>query len=356
MKIGIIGLPQTGKKTLFQLLTGGLAPAHADAARALVGTADIRDARFDALVEMYTPPKQVRAKIDFALVPRIDKEGIIKGDLLKDIADTEAICHVVRAFTEEAVYHVDGSVNPQRDIDSVNAELMLHDLLFIETRIERIDNSLKKSKDERLHKEKSLLARMKAHLESERPLRLLPLSHEEDLLIRSYPFITRKQMILVLNVSDGALGSQDLLRSLQDCCASEHMEAMQVSARVEAEIDALESEKERQEFLQELGIAEPALEQLTRLCLKALGLISFFTVAHEEVHQWLAHKGALAPEAAGVVHSDLQRGFIRAEVIKYAELMQYQSEAALKHAGKIYVKGKDYIVEDGDILRIRFNI
>jgi len=356
MKIGIIGLPQTGKKTLFQLLTGSPAHAPGEAARALIGTADIRDARFDALVKMYTPPKQVRAKIDFALLPRIDQEGAIKSDLLKDIADTEAVCHVVRAFAEDAVYHVAGSVNPQRDIDTVNAELMLHDLLFIETRLERIETSLKKAKDERLHREQSLLVRLKDQLESERPLRLLPLSHEEDVLIRSYPFITRKQMILVLNVSDDALSSPDLLRSLAERCAAEQMEAMQVSAKVEAEVAALESAEERREFLQELGIAEPALEQLAALCLKALGLISFFTVAHEEVHQWLAHQGATAPEAAGVVHSDLQRGFIRAEVIKCAELLQYQSEAALKHAGKLYVKGKDYIVEDGDILRIRFNI
>lgn len=321
-----------------------------------MGTADILDPRFDMLVHLYTPKKEVRAKIDIGLLPKLEKESIAKGDIFKDIIDMDAICHVVRAFEDEAVYHVDGSINPLRDVDMVNAELIFHDLFFIEKRLERIESTLKKMKDEKQHKEQALLFKMRRHLENEKPLRLLELTHEEDMLIRSYPFITRKQMILVMNVADTDLSSDALLQSLTGRCEKDKMEAMLVSAKVEAEIASLESEEEKKEFLQGIGITEPALGQLTRLCLKALGLISFFTVGEDEVRQWLVRKGSPAPDAAGVIHTDLQRGFIRAEVMKYCELLEHKHEAGLKAAGKLYVKGKDYIVEDGDILNIRFKV
>ncbi|MCX8045212.1 MAG: YchF family ATPase [Desulfobacterota bacterium] len=353
MNIGIIGLPQTGKKTLFRLLTGRTDHDHADLH---VGTADIIDPRFDALVEAYRPRKQVRAKIDFFLFPKLEKESIAKGDIFKDIVTTDAICHVVRAFHDPSVYHAYSSVDPERDITTINSELLFHDLLFVEKRLERIAAQLKKAKDERQQKEQELLLKMKSHLEAERPLRLLPLSAEEAALVRSYPFITLKQMIIIINTDDTSLRNDALIKQLAPLCASEKMEMMQVSAKVEAEIAALESPEERKEFLQEIGIAEPALGQLTRLCLKALGLISFFTVGDDEVRQWLLRQGSHAPDAAGVIHSDLQRGFIRAEVMKYEELRTYKSEAALKAAGKVYLKGKDYIVEDGDILNIRFKV
>lgn len=356
MKIGIIGLPQTGKKTLFQLLTGHAVMDHGDQKKPAVGMADIIDPRFEALVEMYRPKKQVRAKIDFELLPRLEKDAIARGDIFKDIADTDAVCHVVRAFEDEAVYHVDGSVDPARDVDMVGGELILHDLLFIEKRLERLEAQMKKLKDEKQQHEHDLLARFRGHLEKEQPLRLLELSPDEDLLIRSYPFITRKQMILVVNAADDRLGDTGIIEKLRARCDAEKMEIMQVSAKMEAEIAALDSEAERREFLEDLGVAEPALGQLTRLCLSALGLISFFTVGEDEVRQWLIRKHAAAPEAAGAIHSDLQRGFIRAELMKYDELIAHKTEAALKAAGKLYLKGKDYIVEDGDILNIRFKV
>jgi GTP-binding protein YchF len=353
MNVAIIGLPQSGKKTLFQLLTGR---ASFEQSGRNVGTADIRDPRFDVLVERYQPRKQVRAKIDFVLVPTLEKESIAQGDIFNDIVNTDAICHVVRAFDDASVYHAFGSVDPERDITMVNSELLLHDLLFVEKRLERLAAQLKKAKDERLHREQEVLQKMKAHLEVERPLRLLPLSPDEEALLRSYPFITRKEMILILNVNDNAVRSEELVSPCSALCASEKIEVMQVSAKLEAEIAALESPAEREEFLKELGIKEPALAQLTRLCLKALGLISFFTVGEDEVRQWLVRRGALAPEAAAVIHTDLQRGFIRAEVMKYDELIAHYNEAALKAAGKMYLKGKDYTVEDGDILNIRFKV
>lgn len=356
MKVGIIGLPQTGKKTLFQLLTGTEVSEHGDHNKPHMGVAAIRDPRFDILVSLYEPKKDVQAKIDLALLPKLEREAIAKGDIFKDIVDVDAICHVVRAFDDEAIYHVDGSVDPVRDVESINAELLLHDLVFVETRLERIEAGLKKVKDEKQQKEKVLLEKMKGHLEIEQPLRLMELAPEEDLMIRSYPFITRKQMIIAVNVSEGDLARTDILESLKPLCENEHMEAMQVSAKVEAEIATLESEEEKAEFLQDLGITEPALAQLSGLCIKALGLLSFFTVGKDEVRQWLVRKDSSAPEAAGVIHSDLQRGFIRAEVMKYDELLEHKDEAGLKAVGKLYLKGKEYIVVDGDILNIRFKV
>jgi len=290
------------------------------------------------------------------LLPKLERETIVRGDVFQDILDLDAICHVVRAFEDDAVYHAEGSVDALRDIEMINSELLLHDLVFVETRLERLEAAIKKIKDDKQLKERDLLEKMKAHLESERPLRLMEIAPEEDMLIRSYPFITRKEMVLVLNVGDDALEKTDLIERLEPLCSRDRMEVMQVSARMEAEVAALESEEERREFLIDLGIQQPALEQLSELCIKALGLISFFTVGEDEVRQWLAHAGSTAPEAAGVIHSDLQRGFIRAETMKYAELIEYGDESGLRAAGKLYLKGKDYIVEDGDIMFVRFNV
>jgi hypothetical protein len=341
--------------TLFQILTGKSGP-EGGVTKPLPGTADIIDSRFDRLVDMYEPKKNVHARVDLVLLPKMEQESIAKGNIFREIADTDAICHVVRAFEDESVYHVDGSVDPVRDIDMVNSELIMHDLIFIEKRVEKLEVSLKKLKDEDQANELELLLKMKAHLEEEKPLRLLPLVADEEMIIRSYPFITKKQMIVVLNILEEDIGNTELINRLQERCQKEKMEVMQVSAQVESEIVLLDTEEEKEEFRNDLGIKEPALEVLTALCLKALGLMSFFTVGKDEVRQWLLRKESTAPEAAGVIHSDLQRGFIRAEVFKYDELIKFGNEAELKKAGKINVNGKDYIVEDGDIINIRFKV
>lgn len=356
MKIGIIGLPQTGKKTLFQTLTGSELREQSGPAKPLPGSAEIIDARFDRLVKLYAPKSQVRAKIELMLLPKLEKENIAKGAIFKDIADVDAICHVIRAFEDEAVYHADGSVDPLRDMDMVNSELLMHDQIFVEKRIERIELAMKKKKDEQQEKELVLLQQMLEHLEQEKPLRLLEISPDDEVFIRSYPFITRKELILAFNVSEDDLGNGEILAQIKETCEAEKMEAMLVSAQVESEIALLDSEEEKQDFLKDLEIEEAALGMLTRLCLKALGLISFFTVGEDEVRQWLVRRNSPAPVAAGVIHSDLQRGFIRAEVMKYDELMELGSEAALKKAGKMKLEGKEYIVSDGDILNIRFKV
>ncbi len=356
MKVGIIGLPQTGKKTLFQVLTGATVSDQGGQSKPIPGTADIVDERFDLLVKMYEPKKQTRARIDLVLLPKVEQETISKGDIFQHIVDVDALCHVVRVFEDEAVYHTSGSVDPVRDVEMVNSELLMHDQIFTEKRIERLETALKKIKDERQAKELELLQRIQQHLEEEKPLRLMEFSQDEDLLIRSYPFITRKELILVFNVGEDDPGDTAILKKVSSQCREQKMEAMVVSAQVESEIAQLDSEEEKTEFLADLGIEEPALGVLTRLCLTALGRMSFFTVGKDEVHQWLVRLRSTAPEAAGAIHSDLQKGFIRAEVMKYDELIEHGSEAELKKQGKLYVQGKDYIVEEGDIINIRFNV
>lgn len=356
MKIGIIGLPQAGKKNLFQLLTGNEVQERSGTPKAIPGSADIQDPRFDSLLTMYQPAKQARARIDLMLLPKIEKENIAKGDIFNDITDVDGLCHVVRAFEDESIYHPDGSVDPIRDMKMVYSELIMHDQIFVEKRIERLEKAIKKIKDEKQEKELTLMKRFQDHLEKELPVRLLSLSEEEQNLILSYPFITQKELLIAFNVSENMLGDDSLLEQAKSFCEKQQVEAMIVCAQVEAEIALLDSEEEKQEFLDDLGIKTPALGIMTGLCLKTLGLVSFFTVGTDEVRQWLVKKGSPAPVAAGVIHSDLQRGFIRAEQMSYADLTKAGGETELKKSGKMFLQGKDYIVADGDILNIRFKV
>lgn len=357
MKIAIIGLAQTGKKTLFELLTRHK-PSEKDIAanKPLKSLAEIKDPRFDALVVMYNPKKSVRARIDIELLPKLEKETLAKGDVFKDIIDADAMCHVVRAFKDDAIYHVSGSVDPKRDIDTVNSELILNDLMFAEKRLERVEQNVKKINDPASNKEKALLLKIKSHLDGELPLRLLNFDKEEKKMMASFPFATLKEMIVVLNVSEGDVKDRALVESVKKQYEPLKINALGVSAKLESEIAQLGSDAEKEEYLKALGIAEPAVDALGRLCIKTLDLISFFTVGADEVRQWTVRARSTAPEAAGAIHTDLERGFIRAEVIKYADLAALGSEIKVKEAGKFYVKGKDYVVEDGDILNIRFSV
>lgn len=345
MKLGITGLPQTGKKTLFTLLTGS-APAP-DKQKTVTGMAEIKDSRFDKLAAMFMPKKEVRARLDLNLLPEFG------GANLEGIADVDALCHVVRAFEDSAVYHVSGSVNPARDIQTVESELILHDLLFIEKRGERIAKERRAKDEKRLQEEEGLLGRFKAHLESDAPLRTAgEITDDEAKIIASYPFLTRKPMLVVLNTSEAAPVPEDV----SDLCKKFSADILTVPVKLESEIAELETEEERREFMADAGIKESALVQLSALAMKSLGLLSFFTVGKDEVRQWLVRAGSSAPVAAGAVHTDIQRGFIRAEVIKYDDLISLGSEEEVKKAGKLYVMGKDYVIEDGDIVNFRFNV
>lgn len=357
MKIGIIGLPQVGKKTLFEILTNRKPTEHDIASKeSIKAVADIQDSRLEVLANAYKPNKKTGARIDIEMLPKLEKDVIAKGEIFQDIIGLDVICHVVRAFHDESVYHVEGSVDPKRDIDSVNSELIIRDLIFIEKRMENIEKSIKRVKEEMVLKEKQILAKLKAHLEKELPLRLLELSAQEESSISNYPLVTRKGMIIILNVSENDISNNQLEEKIKKDCQLSRAYLMQVCAKIEAEIAKFESEEERKEFLDELGIKESAISMLARVCIEALNLISFFTVGQDEVRQWTVGSGATAPKAAGVIHSDLEKGFIRAEVIKYEDFINLGSGTKLKEAGKLYLKGKDYIVEDGDILDIRFNI
>jgi GTP-binding protein YchF len=354
MELGIIGLPQTGKKSLFRLLTGTV--PHEIGERTSTGIADIKDLRFDALVKMYRPKKEVPARINLQLLPKIESDSIREGKIFTDISKMDALCHVVRVFEDDSVYHAGGSVDASRDIDFVNSELIFHDLIFIDKRFERIENSRKKRAETRLDQEEELLNRMKVHLEKDLHLRTFKLSDEEKKLIAGYPFITAKEILIVLNVGDNKIADTSLMDKIRIKISPLSMEVMQVSARLEAEISVLDSEEERLEFMADAGIKEPALNRLSALAMKTLGLISFFTVGKDEVRQWQIRKGSTAPAAAGAIHTDIQRGFIRAEVMKYNDLMEHGTEEEVKKAGKFHVMGKDYLVEDGDIINFRFNV
>ncbi|MFH0974488.1 MAG: DUF933 domain-containing protein [Spirochaetota bacterium] len=355
MKIGIIGLPNSGKKTLFKLLTGVQVAAGGEL-KSIPGIAEIRDSRFMFLSGLYKPKKNAPAQISMELMPDLDRRIIQEGNIFKDIANLDAICFVVRSFNDESVYHVNGSVDPVRDIEEITGELILHDLLFIEKRMERIAKNLKKAGADQYKKEEALLLAFKEHLEKDLPLRTCEITEEDKKIILSYPFITLKDLIIVLNAGDNEISDMKLKDMLGSKYAAHRINIMQISAKLEAEIQALESPEERAEFMAASGISEPAVNLLTQLCMKALGLISFFTVGEDEVKQWLIKKDSLAPEAAGAIHSDIERGFIRAEVMKYDEFVSYGSEEKLKQAGKYYIMGKDYAVGDADIINFRFNV
>ncbi|MBN1870192.1 MAG: redox-regulated ATPase YchF [Candidatus Omnitrophica bacterium] len=357
MKIGIIGLPQVGKKTLFELLTGGKLPeGHGAGQEVKIGSARIRDNRFDRLVEMYKPRRSVPAAIDVIVMPKFDKETVSSGEFLKSLEKCDALCHIVRAFSDESVFHVDGSVDPLRDIQNVYSELILGDLILTEKRIERIALDQKKgATNPGQGKEKEILDGMKKLLDDNLPLINFPMDADDRKLMSSYQFLTRKPVIIVLNVDDGKIADTALLEQVKAKYKNYGTKVMQISAKIESELASLDA-GEQETFLKDLNITESALNQLSALCFEALGLISFFTVGEDEVRAWTVKRNTLAPDAAGAIHTDLQRGFIRAEVMKTSELFELGSETKLKEAGKVMLKGKDYIVEDGDIMHVRFNV
>ncbi|MFH1359508.1 MAG: redox-regulated ATPase YchF [Candidatus Omnitrophota bacterium] len=357
MKIGIIGLPQVGKKTLFELLTGDKLDSQAYGAQAEIrmGVVKIRDNRFSELVKMYQPKKIVPASIDVILLPKFDQETVQSGEFAKSLELCDALCHIVRAFSDESIFHVEGSVDPQRDIDSVFTELVLCDLILVEKRLERITKELMNKSTPAQQKEKEILMRMKELLDRHIPLTGCPLSEDEKKIMSTYKFLTKKPMIIVLNADENKLSDLTLIRQIQEKYKDQAIKVMQISAKIETELSALDP-AEQETFLKELNIKESALNQLTRLYYEILGLMSFFTVGPNEVHAWMIRKGIPAPEAAGTIHSDMQRGFIRAEIMKSQELLAAGSETKLKEAGKVLIKGKDYIVEDGDVIFVRFNV
>jgi GTP-binding protein YchF len=355
MKLGLVGFAQVGKRTLFRLLTGKEPNSEGKKGNGL-GLAKVRDARFDRLVEIYAPRQETPAQIEFILLPDLDQQASRNDQILRGLEQVDVICHLVRFFQDDTVFHIHGTVDPRRDILLFNEELQLNDLLFIEKRLERLEKEQNKKKDvQKTAMETDLLTRMKGHLETGRFLRNSLLTEAEEKLIASYPLLTRKAVIIILNVGEEGLGDQNLTNKLKEDFREQDFQWIAVSAKIEQELCQLDA-AERQTFLEELQLDQPALDRLTMLCYKTLGLISFFTVGQDEVRAWTNRQGSFAPQAAGVIHSDFERGFIRAEVMKYQDLIKLGSEQKVREVGKYMQKGKDYVVEDGDIINFLFNV
>ncbi len=355
MKLGLVGFPQVGKRTILRLLTGRESNPEGKKGNGL-GLARVRDARFDRLVEIYTPRQETPAQIEFLLLPDLDQQASRNDHILGGLGQVDVICHLVRTFEDDTVFHIHGTVDPRRDILLFNEELQLNDLLFIEKRLERLEKEQNRKRDvQRMAIEADLLTRMKVHLEGGRFLRNFLLTEAEGKQIASYPLLTRKAFIIILNVGEEEVGNQDLIGKLKEDFREQDFQWIAVSAKIEQELCQLDA-AERQTFLEELQLDQPALDRLTMLCYKTLGLISFFTVGPDEVRAWTNRQGSLAPQAAGVIHSDFERGFIRAEVMKYQDLIKLGSEQRVKEVGKYMQKGRDYVVEDGDIINFLFNV
>jgi len=355
MKLGLVGFPQVGKRTLFRLLTGKEPNSEGKKGNGL-GLAKVRDARFDRLVEIYAPRQETPAHIEFILLPDLDQQASRNDQILRDLEHVDVICHLVRAFQDDTVFHIHGTVDPRRDTFLFNEALQLNDLLFIEKRLERLEKEQNKKRDaQKAAMENDLLARMKAQLEAGRFLRAFHLTEAEERLIASYPLLTRKAVIMILNVGEDGLAEQGLINKLKEEFREQDFQWIAVSAKIEQELCQLDA-VERQIFLEELQLDQPALDRLTMLCYKTLGLISFFTVGPDEVRAWTNRQGSLAPQAAGIIHSDFERGFIRAEVMKYQDLVKLGSEQKVREVGRYMQKGRDYVVEDGDIINFLFNV
>jgi GTP-binding protein YchF len=356
MKLGIIGLPQSGKTTLFNALTRGSIPTGAVSGKLEmhIAVVDVPDPRVDKLSVMFKPKKTIYAKVTYVDIAGLDgsagKSGI-GGALLNQLTQMDGFIHVVRCFESDEVPHPAGSVDPARDVQVMDSELILNDLIAVERKLERLVEERKKGagRDKALiEREHELFSRFHASLQEEIPLRDIEISHEEDKMLSGFGFLSRKPVLLVLNLSEGQ--TAPTLEYLH-----KHSQVVALQGKLEMDIAQLPPE-EMQMFLQEYGIEEPSLHRMIRLSYDLLGLQSFFTAGDDECRAWTVHRGATAPEAAGEIHTDLQKGFIRAEVVAYDDLMALGGLVESKTKGKLRLEGKEYIVKDGDVLNIRFNL
>ena len=365
MKLGVVGLPNVGKSTLFNAITGAGAQAANYPFCTIepnAGIVAVPDSRLTVLAEMYHPKKVTPATVEF-----VDIAGLVKGaskgeglgnKFLSHIRECEAIVHVVRCFEDENIIHVDGSVDPARDIETINLELIFADMETVGRREDKA-RKLIKTGEKKYGEEADLAARVLAHLESGRPARTCPLSDDEKETVRGWFLLTMKPVIYAANISEDQVSddedSIEFVRKVKAIAAEEQAEVLVISARIEEEIAQMEPE-EKEEFLQELGIGQSGLDRLIRKCYHLLGLISFLTAGEDECRAWTIVRGTKAPQAAGKIHTDFERGFIRAEIVPFETLRDLGSMAACKEKGLVRSEGKDYVMQDGDVTLFRFNV
>jgi len=358
MKTGIIGLPQVGKTSLFRMLTKASLSAHALAnpREAHVGVAKVPDDRLDRLAALYKPKKLVHAAIEYVDVGAIGQEALKESAYVGHLRNVDALVHVVRAFEDPAIPHV-GDIDPLRDIKNVDFDLMVSDLGQVEKRLERLEKDLKKMRSPELEREFDLLKRANAHLESERPLREMEMTPEDKKRVRGFMFLSEKPILYVLNITESATLGSELESAVEkyrlaEVASRPNAAAMAVCAKVEAELAEM-SDEDAAEFLSSYGLKESGLVRLVRKSYELLGLISFFTVGEDECRAWTIPVNSRAVEAAGAIHSDLEKHFIRAETIHWDALLEAGSEANARSRGTLRLEGKEYIVKDGDVMHVR---
>ncbi len=363
MKLGIVGLPNVGKSTLFNAIT----KAGAESANypfctiePNVGIVAVPDARLDRLSDMYSPEKYTPAVIEF-----VDIAGLVRGaskgeglgnKFLANIREVDAIVHVVRAFDDSNVIHVEGSTDPARDIETIDLELILSDMEYMERRIDKC-RKMMKGGDKKFEPELRFAERIYSVLESGKSARTLTFDEEEQLLLRDLPLLSLKPILYAANISEDAIGGDenDYVRTIRRYAAEEGAEVVVISAKIEEEIAVLDDE-EKKAFLSDLGLDQSGLDKMVQACYKLLGLISFLTAGPQEVRAWTIRKGTKAPQAAGKIHSDFERGFIRAEIVAFDDLMSCGTYAAAREKGLVRSEGKEYVMKDGDVVLFRFNV
>jgi GTP-binding protein YchF len=358
MRIALFGFPRTGKSALFTLLTGVAPPAHAARGEVHVGIAKVPDGRLERLAEMYSPEKTTPATVEY-----IDLVGVERGEAadvlpLDRLRTAEALAHVVRGFRDESVPHVEGSIDPARDWETMETELLLADHTIAERRVRKLEELVRKAHRDEERRELELLARCLKSLERGEPLRNVEFGEADRRALRGFTFLTLKPLLVVVNADEAdapRLGGGAEAFGLGAPAGRPATEVVAMSAKIESEIGQLEK-GDADAFRSDLGIAEPAIDRIIRASYRLLGSISFFTVGPDECRAWTIPRGTSAHRAAGTIHSDIERGFIRAEVVAYEDLRSAGSWAACREAGSLRLEGKDYVVKDGDVINFRFNV